>query len=653
MTTLIGGGTGPAEGTKATTVTPGRVLARRDAAGARRAGRSTWCCSARATRCRAEGLWEQLRAGAAGFKLHEDWGTTPAAIDACLTRGAGAPGVQVAIHTDTLNEAGYLESTLAAIGGRPIHTYHTEGAGGGHAPDIITGRLARRTCCRPRPTRPGRTPRNTLDEHLDMLMVCHHLNPSMPEDLAFAESPDPAVDDGGRGRAARPRRDLDDRLGLPGDGPDRRDDHPHLADRARDEAAPRLAARRRRGRQPAGPPLRRQVHDRARPSTHGLDGEIGSVEPGKLADLVLWEPAFFGVRPHVVLKGGRDRLGATWATPTPRSRPRSRSCRGRCSARSARCRRGSGVHFVSPAALEAGLADRWDSRPPAGRHPRRVAAVARPTCRENDALPRIDVDTETFAVRIDGELIEPAAGRRAADGPALLPVLMALTRAAAAAARLARAGRRARPLRRDGGRGHGRAGARPGDVERLLPRPAAHVGPGRRRVRRRGVRAGPRRASADGRLAPSSDALDAESTRGRRRRRCGPPRGSWAAGCAALLRSMLAAAGPTAWRAGAPHHPLVLGAGVAARRRRPGAGRPGRRARRRSPRRPAPPSGCSASTRSPCRPCWPGWRPDRRAGRRVAAAGRRPRPSCRPTAAPALDLLADVHLTAEVRLFAS
>src|SRR6202034_1488423 len=185
ITTLVGGGTGPAEGTKATTVTPGawnlaRMLEATDPSPVNIVLRG------RGNTVSADALWEQLRAGAAGFKLHEDWGTTPAAIDACL-RVATAAGVQVAIHTDTLNEAGYLESTLAAIGGRPIHTYHTEGAGGGHAPDII--KVAAHANVLPSSTKPTRPyTRNTLDEHLDMLMVCHHLNAQVPEDVAFAES---------------------------------------------------------------------------------------------------------------------------------------------------------------------------------------------------------------------------------------------------------------------------------------------------------------------------------------------------------------------------------------------------------------------------------------------------------------------------------
>ena len=179
-------------------------------------------------------------AGAGGFKLHEDWGTTPAAIDACLTRGRRAPACRSRIHTDTLNEAGFVEDTLAAIAGRAIHAYHTEGAGRRARAGHHHRRRAPERAARRRPTRPGRTPCNTLDEHLDMLMVCHHLNSGRARGPGVRREPDPAVHDRRRGPAARPRRDLDDRLGLAGDGPGRRGRPAHLADRARDEA-PRAA----------------------------------------------------------------------------------------------------------------------------------------------------------------------------------------------------------------------------------------------------------------------------------------------------------------------------------------------------------------------------------------------------------------------------
>jgi urease subunit alpha len=300
ITTIIGGGTGPAEGTKATTVTPGSWnLARMFEA------LDHWPINVlllgKGNTMSSEGLWEQLRGGAGGFKLHEDWGTTPAAIDACL-RVADSSGVQVAIHTDTLNEAGFVETTLAAIAGRSIHTYHTEGAGGGHAPDIIT--VASQSNVLPSSTNPTRPHTvNTLAEHLDMLMVCHHLNPTVPEDLAFAESrirPSTMAaedvlhdlgaismigsDSQAMGRIGevilrtwQTAHVMKSRRGsLPGDGP---------ADNQR---------------------VRRYIakYTICPAVAHGLGHEIGSVEVGKLADLVVWDPRFFGVRPHAVIKGG-------------------------------------------------------------------------------------------------------------------------------------------------------------------------------------------------------------------------------------------------------------------------------------------------------------------------------------------------------------
>ena len=403
MTTLIGGGTGPAEGTKATTVTPGAFWL-----DMMLAATTQWPVNmvllGKGNTVSAEGLREQLRAGASGFKLHEDWGSTPAAIDACLTVAQDA-GVQVAIHTDTLNEAGYLESTLDAIGGRPIHTYHTEGAGGGHAPDII--KVASHPNVLPSSTNPTRPyTRNTLDEHLDMLMVCHHLNSSIPEDLAFAESrirPSTMAaedvlhdlgaismigsDSQAMGRIGetiirtwQTAHVMKQRRGpLPGDGP-------------ANNGADNMRARRYVAKYTIGPAV-----------THGLDGEVGSVQPGKLADLVLWEPAFFGVRPHVVLKAGviawANMGDANASIPTPQPRL-PRPMFGAFGAMPARL----GVHFVSPAALEAGLADRYERRLVPVKD---VSGLSKASLPENDALPRIDVDSETFAVRVDGELIEP------------------------------------------------------------------------------------------------------------------------------------------------------------------------------------------------------------------------------------------------------
>jgi urease subunit alpha len=348
-----------------------------------------------------EALWEQLRGGAGGFKLHEDWGTTPAAIDACLTV-ADASGVQVAIHTDTLNEAGYVESTLAAIAGRSIHTYHTEGAGGGHAPDIIT--VASHANVLPSSTNPTRPHTvNTVAEHLDMLMVCHHLNPAVPEDLSFAESrirPSTIAaedilhdlgaismigsDSQAMGRvgevilrtwqtahAMKARRGV-----LPGDG---------AADNAR--------ARRYVAKYTICPAV-----------AHGIDDEVGSVAVGKLADLVLWDPRFFGVRPHVIVKGGFIAWGqmgdANASIPTPQPvwpRPMF-GASGLAASRTS-------VTFVAPAAIEAGLEQALAV------HGRLVPttdtrSLGKADLPENDARPSIEVEPDTFAVRIDGELVE-------------------------------------------------------------------------------------------------------------------------------------------------------------------------------------------------------------------------------------------------------
>ncbi len=402
ITTLIGGGTGPAEGTKATTVTPGawhlaRMLQAMDGLPV------NVVLLGKGNTVSEEALWEQLRAGAAGFKLHEDWGSTPAAIDACL-RVCDAAGVQAALHSDTLNEAGFVEDTLAAIAGRAIHAYHTEGAGGGHAPDIIT--VASHPNVLPSSTNPTRPHTvNTLDEHLDMLMVCHHLNPAVPEDLAFAESrirPSTIAaedvlhdlgaismigsDSQAMGRIGevilrtwQTAHVMKQRRGaLPGDG---------LSDNAR--------ARRYVAKYTICPAV-----------AHGLEAEVGSVEAGKLADLVLWDPAFFGVRPHAVLKGGM----VAWAAmgdanasiPTPQP-VLPRPMWGASAPVAAR----TSVSFVAPAALEDGLADRLGlvrSLVPVADVRRRGKA----DLPENTALPRIEVEPDTFTVRIDGDVVEPA-----------------------------------------------------------------------------------------------------------------------------------------------------------------------------------------------------------------------------------------------------
>jgi urease subunit alpha len=402
ITTIIGGGTGPAEGTKATTVTPGswhlaRMLEAMDAFPV------NVLLLGKGNTVSEEAMWEQLRAGAGGFKLHEDWGTTPAAIDACL-RVADASGVQVNIHTDTLNEAGYVQSTLDAIAGRAIHAYHTEGAGGGHAPDIIT--VAAYPNVLPSSTNPTRPyTGNTLAEHLDMLMVCHHLNPAVAEDLAFAESrirPSTMAaedylhdlgaisiigsDSQAMGRVSevvsrtwQTAHVMKAKVGaLPGDG-----------------AADNNRARRYVAKYTICPAV-----------THGIEGEVGSVEAGKLADLVLWDPAFFGVRPHLVIKGGMiayAQMGdANASIPTPQPilpRPMFGAYGVAPAATS--------LAFVAPAALEDGLAERLDVR-------RRLAPTRDVRQRGkadlplNDAMPSIEVDPDTFTVRIDGEVIEPS-----------------------------------------------------------------------------------------------------------------------------------------------------------------------------------------------------------------------------------------------------
>ncbi|MFG1991320.1 urease subunit alpha [Actinoplanes sp. NPDC048988] len=401
ITSIIGGGTGPAEGTKATTVTPNawylaRMLEAID----------TYPVNVlllgKGNTMSAESMWEQLRGGAGGFKLHEDWGTTPAVIDACL-RVCDASGVQAAIHTDTLNEAGFVEETLRAIGGRSIHAYHTEGAGGGHAPDIIT--VAGQPNVLPSSTNPTRPyTRNTLSEHLDMLMVCHHLNSAVPEDLAFAESrirpSTMAAEDLLHDLGAISMIGSDSQaMGRVGEVILRTWQTAHVMKARRgalpgDTAADNNRARRYVAKYTICPAV-----------AHGMADQVGSVEPGKLADLVLWEPAFFGVRPSLVLKGGMiasAQMGdANASIPTPQPmlpRPMFGSY-GVVPAQTS-------LAFVAPAAIDAMLTDRVGVK-------RAFAPVAdtrhvtKADLPLNDALPRIEVDADTFEVRVDGEIIEP------------------------------------------------------------------------------------------------------------------------------------------------------------------------------------------------------------------------------------------------------
>jgi urease subunit alpha len=404
ITTMIGGGTGPATGTNATTCTPGpwniyRMLQAADAfpvnLGFLGKGNTS----------QPQGLVEQVNAGAIGLKLHEDWGTTPATIDTCLSV-ADEYDVQVAIHTDTLNEAGFVEDTIAAFKNRVIHTYHTEGAGGGHAPDII--KVCGEANVLPSSTNPTRPYTvNTLDEHLDMLMVCHHLDPAIAEDVAFAESrirretiaAEDILHDLGAFSMISSDSQAMGRVGeviirtwqtghkmkvqrgsLTGDG---------LADNNR---AKRYVAK-----YTINPAI-----------THGIAEYVGSVEEGKIADLCLWRPAFFGVKPEIVVKGGMiawSQMGdANASIPTPQPvhmRPMFGSFAG--------ARHATSFTFVSQAALEREIPSQLNLQ-------KQVVAVSgtrqlsKRDMKLNDALPHIEVDSETYEVRADGELLtcEPA-----------------------------------------------------------------------------------------------------------------------------------------------------------------------------------------------------------------------------------------------------
>ena len=405
VTTFIGGGTGPATGTNATTCTPGpwhieRMLLAAEGLPINLAFAGKGNASQPAA------LIEQIRAGAAALKLHEDWGTTPAAIDCCLSV-ADQFDIQVMIHTDTLNESGFVEDTIAAFKGRTIHAFHTEGAGGGHAPDII--RLAGFPNVIPSSTNPTRPfTVNTIDEHLDMLMVCHHLDPDIPEDIAFAESrirqetiaAEDVLHDLGALSIISSDSQAMGRVGevitrtwqtahkmkvqrgpLPGDGSE----------------SDNLRVRRYVAKYTINPAI-----------AQGMSHEIGSVEVGKLADLVLWTPAFFGAKPDLVIKGGmivHAMMGdANASIPTPQpvhARPMFGSY-GKAMAASC-------VTFVSQAAIDGGVKDRLGLS-------RTVLPVintrniSKASMKLNDACPDIRVDPETYEVRADGELLtcEPA-----------------------------------------------------------------------------------------------------------------------------------------------------------------------------------------------------------------------------------------------------
>ncbi len=400
LTTLIGGGTGPATGTDATTCTPGawnmyRMLESADGfpinLGFLGKGNSSFAAPLR----------EQIEAGAIGLKLHEDWGTTPAVID-CALSVAEEYDVQVAIHTDTINEAGFVQDSIRAFKGRTIHTYHTEGAGGGHAPDII--KVCGEANCLPSSTNPTMPfTVNTLDEHLDMLMVCHHLSPAIPEDVAFAESriraETIAAEDVLHDLGAISMMSSDSQaMGRIGEVITRTW---QTADKMKRQRGPL--------------PGEKSGSDNARvrryvakftinPAiAHGIAQDVGSVETGKLADLVLWKPAFFGVKPEMVVKGGMiawSVMGdANASIPTPQPviyRPMFGAYGGALHRTS--------LTFLSKAALRAGIP---------GELGLKKTAVAVDRCRgltkrdmvNNDALPRIEVDPDTYEVRADGQLL--------------------------------------------------------------------------------------------------------------------------------------------------------------------------------------------------------------------------------------------------------
>ncbi len=401
LTTLAGGGTGPSEGSKATTVTPGSWHLRQVHRALDPLPVNVLLLG-KGNTVSVDGLAEQALAGAGGYKLHEDWGSSPAAIDAALT-AAERWGLQVALHSDSLNETGYVQSTIDAIAGRSISAFHVEGAGGGHAPDILTvAGLPNVLPGSTNPTLPHTV--NTVSEHLDMLLVCHHLNPAVPEDLAFAESriraTTIAAEDVLHDLGAISITSSDAQaMGRIGDVITRTWQVAHVMKqrfgRLAGDSAPadNFRARRYIAKYTINPAI-----------SHGVDHEIGSVELGKLADLVLWEPKFFGFRPAVVLKGGALVLGALGdpnaSIPTPQPvlmRPALAHAVGA----------DLSVSFVAPAALDDGLEQRLGLR-------RRLVAV-RPTrdvgkaqMVNNAALPDISITPDTFEIRIDGELIVPA-----------------------------------------------------------------------------------------------------------------------------------------------------------------------------------------------------------------------------------------------------
>src|SRR3954453_8348285 len=400
VTTLLGGGTGPATGTAATTATPGpwhihKMIEAADAfpVNIGFAGKGNASLPG--------GLVEQIEAGACALKLHEDWGTTPAAIDCCLS-GADDYDIQVMLHSDTLNESGFVEDTIAAFKGRTIHAFHTEGAGGGHAPDII--KVAGLPNVLPSSTNPTRPyTRNTIDEHLDMLMVCHHLSPSIPEDLAFAESrirkETIAAEDILHDLGAPSMMSSDSQaMGRVGEVIIRTWQTADKMKRQRgplegDGRADNARAKRYIAKYTINPAI-----------AHGVSRHIGSVEKGKLADLVLWSPAFFGVKPDCIIKGGSivaapmGDPNASIPTPQPVHYQPMFAAYGKSLT-------ASSVVFTSNAAISGGLARKLGIGKKLYPVKNTRDGISKKSMIHNGATPKIEVDSETYEVRADGELL--------------------------------------------------------------------------------------------------------------------------------------------------------------------------------------------------------------------------------------------------------
>jgi urease subunit alpha len=406
VTTLLGGGTGPATGTNATTCTPGAFHISRMLQAAEGLPVNLGFFG-KGNASTPEAIEEQVQAGACGLKLHEDWGTTPAAIDCCLSV-ADRMDVQVCIHSDTLNEAGFVEDTIRAIGGRTIHTFHTEGAGGGHAPDII--KICGEANVLPSSTNPTRPyTRNTLEEHLDMLMVCHHLDPKIPEDVAFAESrirretiaaEDILHDIGAFSIIASDSQ----AMGRVGEVITRTFQTAHKM-KVQRGALPDDSGRNDNTR------LKRYIAKTTiNPAiAHGLDQQVGSVEVGKLADLVLWKPGFFGVKPELVIKGGSivwAQMGdANASIPTPgpvHGRPMFAAF-GKALAPSC-------LTFVSQAALDNDVPRRLGLERSCVPVLNTRSGISKAAMKNNTALPKVEVDPQTYEVFANGELLscEPA-----------------------------------------------------------------------------------------------------------------------------------------------------------------------------------------------------------------------------------------------------